>query len=197
MNLLEGPELGMHYWKDGEEKIPRRLAGFEPTTSLLWGVCSTLCYNHRDLSIHIEGVLCETFFWPVTYRPKMETAKARKLWVRTKIILFSQTVQDHGNRSDDICLVMQAVGQAGHSLYICILRSYDCKPLPIYKWGVVVADRWEKPSTGRHELGREDAAGADRDRAEAGRGDGRGQAAEDEAVQQGLQVRWWLRGISS
>ena len=28
----------------------------------------------------------------------------------------SKTVQDYGNRSADICLVMQAVGQVGHYL---------------------------------------------------------------------------------
>ena len=28
-------------------------------------------------------------------------------------------VQDCGNRTADICLVMQAVGQAGHSLSVC------------------------------------------------------------------------------
>ena len=50
------------------------------------------------------------------YRPKMGIVKTRKLSVRPKIILFSKTVLDYGNRSTDICLVMQAVGQAGHSL---------------------------------------------------------------------------------
>ena len=50
------------------------------------------------------------------YRPKMGIVKTRKLSVRPKIILFSKTVQDYGNRSADICLVMQAVGQAGHYL---------------------------------------------------------------------------------
>ena len=57
------------------------------------------------------------------YRPKMGIVKTRKLSVRPKIILFSKTVQDYGNRSADICLVMQAVGQAGHSLSMRILRS--------------------------------------------------------------------------
>ena len=46
----------------------------------------------------------------------MGIVKARKVSVRSKIFLFSKTVQDYGNRSADICLVMQAVGQAGHSL---------------------------------------------------------------------------------
>ena len=39
--LLEGPELRMHDWKDREEKKAQRLAGFEPTTSLLLGMRST------------------------------------------------------------------------------------------------------------------------------------------------------------
>ena len=63
------------------------------------------------------------------YRPKMGIVKTRKLSVRPKIILFSKTVQDYGNRSADICLVMQAVGQAGHSLSMCILRSLCFKDL--------------------------------------------------------------------
>ena len=57
------------------------------------------------------------------YRPKMEMVKAVKLSVRPKIILYSKTEQDYGNRLADICLVMQAVGQSGHSLSMCILRS--------------------------------------------------------------------------
>ena len=46
------------------------------------------------------------------YRPKMGIVKARKLGARSKIFLFSKMVQDYENRSADICLVMQAVGQA-------------------------------------------------------------------------------------
>ena len=38
---LEGPELRTHYWEDGEETKSQHLAGFEPTTSLIRGVCST------------------------------------------------------------------------------------------------------------------------------------------------------------
>ena len=45
-----------------------------------------------------------------------EQAKMGKVKVSSKIILFSKTVQDYGNGSADICLVVQAVGQAGHSL---------------------------------------------------------------------------------
>ena len=71
---------------------------------------------HRDLSIPTKRVLWVTFWRPFMYRPKMGIVKTRKLSVRPKIILFSKTVQDYGNRSADICLVMQAVGQAGHSL---------------------------------------------------------------------------------
>ena len=47
---------------------------------------------------------------------KMGIVKARKLSLRPKIILFSKAVQDYGNRSVGICLVMQTIGQAGHSL---------------------------------------------------------------------------------
>ena len=32
---------------------------------------------------------------------------------------ISKTVQDYGNWTADICLAMQAVGQAGHSLSLC------------------------------------------------------------------------------
>ena len=46
----------------------------------------------------------------------MGIVKARKLSVSSKIMLFSKTVQDYGNRSADTYLVMQSVGQAGHSL---------------------------------------------------------------------------------
>ena len=38
--------------------------------------------------------------------------QTRKLGVRSKILLYSKMVLDCGNRSTDICLVMQAVGQA-------------------------------------------------------------------------------------
>ena len=40
----------------------------------------------------------------------MGIVKARKLVVRSRIFLFSTTVQDYGYRSADICLVMQAGG---------------------------------------------------------------------------------------
>ena len=73
-------------------------------------------YN-RDIGTHIERVLGVTFLQPIMYRPKLGIVKARKLSVRSKIFLFSKTVQDNENRSAaDICLVMQAVGQARHSL---------------------------------------------------------------------------------
>ena len=86
--------------------------------------------RHRDLSIHIERVLWVMFWRPVMYRPKMGIVKTRKLSVRPKIILFSKTVQDYGNRSADICLVMQAVGQAGHSLSTRQLRSLWSASMP-------------------------------------------------------------------
>ena len=53
------------------------------------------------------------------YPPKMGIVKARKLGARSKIFLLFKTVQDYGNRSADICLVIQAVGLAGHSLSLC------------------------------------------------------------------------------
>ena len=68
-------------------------------------------------------MLCESFLRHGMYGPKMGITKARKLGVRSKILLFSKTVRDNRNRSADICLVMQAVGQPGHSLSMCILRS--------------------------------------------------------------------------
>ena len=46
----------------------------------------------------------------------MGIEKARKLEVRSKIFQFSETAQDFGTRSADICLVMQGAGQTGHSL---------------------------------------------------------------------------------
>ena len=55
-------------------------------------------------------------FTAVVYRPKMGMMKARKLAGRSKIFLFSKTVQDYGNRSADICIVMPAVGQVGFYL---------------------------------------------------------------------------------
>ena len=69
--------------------------------------------NQGDLSIHIERVLCETFLQPGMYWPKMRIEKSRKLGVRSKIFLFSNTVQDCG----------KAVGQAGHSLSMRKLQS--------------------------------------------------------------------------
>ena len=53
------------------------------------------------------------------YQTKMGIVKTRKFGVRTEIFLFSITAQDYGTTSADICLVMQDVGHAGHSLY-CI-----------------------------------------------------------------------------
>ena len=63
-------------------------------------------------------MLCETFLRTVMYWSKMGIVKARKLGVRSKIFVFSKAMQDYGNRSADICLVMQAVCQAEHSLYV-------------------------------------------------------------------------------
>lgn len=54
------------------------------------------------------------------YRPKMGIGKGGS---EVKIILFTKPLQDYGNRSDDIYLVMQAVEQAVDSHSKCILRS--------------------------------------------------------------------------
>ena len=43
--------------------------------------------------------------------------------VMQKIFLFSETELDYGTRSGDFCLVMQAVGQTGHSLFMWIIKS--------------------------------------------------------------------------
>ena len=72
-------------------------------------------FAYRDLSIHREDVV-ETFLPPVMYRPKMGIVKARKLEVGSKIFLHSKMVKDYGNRSPNICLVLQTVEQEGHSL---------------------------------------------------------------------------------
>ena len=68
------------------ERTKREHAGSEPTTSLLWDRRSTLCHilglkkqnsktqsyfwDHRDLSIHKERVLCKIFLVPFMYWPK-------------------------------------------------------------------------------------------------------------------------------
>ena len=46
-------------------------------------------------------------------------SETRKLGVRSNT-LFSKTVLDYGNRSADVCPVMQAVEQVGHSLSLCV-----------------------------------------------------------------------------
>ena len=53
------------------------------------------------------------------YLPKMGMAKAIKLRVRSNIFMLSKMVQDYGNGSADICLVRQAVWQAG-ILSLCV-----------------------------------------------------------------------------
>ena len=89
---------------------------------------SAIHYSHGDLSIHIERVLCVMFlrpviYWPITYWPQMGLVIARKLRMSLQIFMFSKMVQDYGNRSADICLVMQAIGEAGHSLSMRWLQS--------------------------------------------------------------------------
>ena len=79
--------------------------------------------HENEIVAYIERVLCSTYFRTFMFWPKLGIGKARKLGVRSKIIMFSKTVQDYGSRSADICLVMQAVGQSRHSLSMCIARS--------------------------------------------------------------------------
>ena len=63
--------------------------------------------------------MCVIFLGHFIYWPKMTIVKDRKLRVRSKIFLVFKMVQDYGNTS----AVVQAVGKAGHSLSMCILRS--------------------------------------------------------------------------
>ena len=83
---------------------------------------------HRDLCIQIERVLCETFLWPVAC---MGMVKARKLRVSSK------TVLDYWNRLADFCLVMQTLGQAGHSLSVMTTITVIFKSRSIL-WAFVV-----------------------------------------------------------
>ena len=69
------------------------------------------------------------FLLPFIYLPKIRIVKARKLGVRSKIFLFSKTVQDYGNRSADICLLIQTIGHAGHSLSLCVHYNLYAPPL--------------------------------------------------------------------
>ena len=62
----------------------------------------------------------------------MVIVKVRKLRVSQPYFCFSKTVQDYGNRSADICLVKDAFGQAGHSLFMQKLHSL-CSP-PDGRW---------------------------------------------------------------
>ena len=43
----------------------------------------------------------EDFLRPVLHQPRMEIVKTRKFGVRSKIFLFSKTMQDYGNSSGD------------------------------------------------------------------------------------------------
>ena len=107
--------------------------GFQPRSFFTWSIsvplvpvhvdCKSLAgLRHRDLSI-LESVLCVTFLLPFIFWHKMGIVKSRKFRVRSKIFLLSPMVQDYGTRSADICVVTQAVGQAGYSLFMCLPRS--------------------------------------------------------------------------
>ena len=100
-------------------------SSFNPLCDGLPSAIGILVYTQRELY--------ETFLRPILNRPKMGIMKARKLGVRSTIFLFSTMVQDYGNRSTDICLVLQAVGQAAQSLSmckLCIIRSLCYRPCP-------------------------------------------------------------------
>ena len=118
--------VGVH-WQSWERDVVEALLplGFELITT----------QSQRDLGIHIERVLQKTFLRLVMYWPKMGIVKVRKMDVRSKLFLFSKAVQDFGNRSAELCLVMafmQAVGQASLcwvlSLYMRILHYQCLKP---------------------------------------------------------------------
>ena len=66
--------------------------------------------------------MCDTYM-ALYLTPKIVVVKNRKSGKRSKIFLFSKTAQDCGNISTGICVVMQAVEQAGNSLSMQILQS--------------------------------------------------------------------------
>ena len=47
LHLDKGSDLKMHYWCEREERKAHYLAGLEPMTSLLWGMCSTTVLHNR------------------------------------------------------------------------------------------------------------------------------------------------------
>ena len=59
----------------------------------LHGSLIRLGYVHRDLSIHSVE--------PDTYQPKLGIVKALNLGARSQTFLFTQMVQNYGNRSTD------------------------------------------------------------------------------------------------
>ena len=72
--------------------------------------------KNSDPSIHIDRVLCLMFLRTFIYRPKIAIVITCKFGVRSRRFLFSKTVQDYGNRSAHICLVILAVGK--FSIYV-------------------------------------------------------------------------------
>ena len=72
--------------------------------------------KHRDSSIHIERVLCVMFLRTFIYRPKIAIVITCRFGVRSRIFLFPKTVQDKGNKSAHMCLVILAVGK--FSIYV-------------------------------------------------------------------------------
>ena len=79
--------------------------------------------NEKNSLVELGSAL--TFFMIASVRcvplissilSNMQIVKAKKLGVRPKIFFFSKLKKDYGNGSADICLGIQAAGQAGHSL---------------------------------------------------------------------------------
>ena len=109
------------YWADRKIKCPSlsdsRTHDLQIARHVRYhGAATSRSLRNSDHSVYIEKVLCMTFLRPFTYWPWTGIVKNRKFGVRSKYFLFYKTVQIYENRSADICLLMQAVGQEGNSL---------------------------------------------------------------------------------
>ena len=65
--------------------------------------------------IHRGSVGCD-IFTALNLQAKNGDGEKLKGWSVVKHIFYSLKVQDYGNRSDDFCPAIKAVG---HSLYLC------------------------------------------------------------------------------
>ena len=84
--------------------------------------------SHRDLedlSIKLEWESGDKLLWPFISQLKIGKVQIRKFGVKSKIFLLYKMVLDYGNRSDDICLVLQSVEQALHSLWFALSEFYN------------------------------------------------------------------------